>query len=56
MTQNYRRLYGKTQEEIYFILRKKGFKESRIQRDYKIPQASLRRCRYKYNNGTSNQK
>lgn len=54
--QDYRKLYGKTQEQIYITMRSQGYDEKFIQRTYKIPQASLRRCRrlmkaHLWNNG-----
>ncbi len=43
---DYKKLYGKTQVQIYITMIGKGFSEKEIQKIYKIPQASLRRCRF----------
>ena len=43
---DYTKLYGKNQQEIYFTLRELGYDEKKIQKLYKIPQPSLRRCRH----------
>jgi len=48
---NYTQLYGLTQEQIYFKMIQLGYNEDKIQALYKIPQASLRRCRYKMKKG-----